>query len=72
MAREREQDPIWRFPGFHVEATRSWGLISADVISRDAGDATWLSDRHRIVYAPTDITGKVQSDGRPPRLSRRP
>jgi AraC-like DNA-binding protein len=60
-----ENNPIWRFPGFRVEATRSWGLISADVISRDAGEATWLSDRHRIVHALTDIPGTVQSDGRP-------
>jgi AraC-like DNA-binding protein len=58
-------NPIWRFSGFRVEATRSWGLISADVISRDAGEATWLSDRHRIVYALTDIPGTVQSNGRP-------
>jgi AraC-like DNA-binding protein len=61
-----EDNPIRRFPGFHVEATRYWGLISADVISRAAGEATWLSDRHRIVYALTDIPGTVQSDGRPP------
>ena len=60
-----EDNPIWRFPGFRVEKTRSWGLISADVISRDAGEATWLSDRHRMVYALTDIPGMVQSDSRP-------
>jgi AraC family transcriptional regulator len=56
-------NPIWRFPGFRVEQSRSWGLISADIISRDAGEATWLSDRHRIVYALTDIPGTIQSDG---------
>ena len=60
-----EDNPIWRFPGFRVEAARSWGLMSADIISRDAGEATWLSDRHRIVHALTDIPGRVQSDGRP-------
>jgi AraC family transcriptional regulator len=59
-----EDNPIWRFPGFRIEAKRSWGLISADIVSRDAGEATWLSDRHRIVHALTDIPGSIQSDGR--------
>jgi AraC family transcriptional regulator len=59
-----DDNPIWRFPGFHVETTRSWGLISADVISRDAGEATWLSDHHRISYARTDFSGTIESDGR--------
>lgn len=58
-------NPIWQFPGFRIETTRCWGLISADVVSRDAGEARWLSDRHRIVYALSDIPGMVQSDGRP-------
>jgi len=58
-----EDNPIRRFPGFRVEKTRSWGLISVDIVSRDAGEATWLSDRHRIVYALTDIPGTIQSDG---------
>jgi hypothetical protein len=47
-----------------VEATRSWGLISADVVSRAAGEATWLSDRHRITYALTEISATIESDGR--------
>jgi hypothetical protein len=59
-----DDNPIWRFPGFRVEATRAWGLISADIVSRDAGDATWQSDRHPIVYALTDISGAMESDGR--------
>ena len=60
-----EENPIWGFPGFHVERSRSWGLISADVISRAAGEAIWRSDRHRIVYALTDVPGTIQSDDRP-------
>jgi hypothetical protein len=63
MAHEREQNPIWRFPGFHVEKTRSWGLVSADVISRDAGEATWLSNRHRLTYALTNIPTTMKRDG---------
>jgi hypothetical protein len=58
-------NPIWSFPGFRVERTRSWGAISADVISRDPGVATWRSDRHRIVYALTDMPGAVRIGNRP-------
>jgi AraC family transcriptional regulator len=60
-----EDNPIWRFPGFRIEAKRSWGLMSTDIVSRGPGEATWLSDRHRIVHALTDIPGSIQSDGRP-------
>jgi hypothetical protein len=70
IADQREDNPIWRFPGFHVDATRSWGLISADVISRDAGEATWLSDRHRIAYALTDMHGSRHGDGTPAQKDR--
>jgi len=59
-----EDNPIWRFPGFRVEKTRSWGVISADVISRDAGEATWLSNRHRLLYALTNIPTTMKLDGR--------
>jgi AraC-like DNA-binding protein len=58
------QNPIWGFSGYRVDRARSWALISAEVISRDAGQSTWQSDRHRIVYALTDIPGTVQSEGR--------
>src|SRR6516164_6083384 len=57
-------NPIWRFPGFRVEKTRSWGLISADVISRDAGEATWLSNRHRLMYTLTNIPTTMKLNGR--------
>jgi AraC family transcriptional regulator len=60
-----EDNPVWRFPGFRVEKSRSWRLVSADVISRTAGDALWRSDRHRIVYALTSVPGTIQSDDRP-------
>jgi AraC family transcriptional regulator len=64
-AHGREQNPIWSFPGFPIEKTRSWGLISADIVSREAGAAVWRSKHHRIVYALTDILGTIQSDGHP-------
>jgi len=63
--RADSQNPIWDFPGFRIDKTRSWGLISADVISRDAGESAWQSDRHRIIHALTDIPGTVQSEGKP-------
>jgi AraC-like DNA-binding protein len=65
MAQGHQQNPIWSFPGFRIDKTRSWGLISTDVVSRDGGEAIWRSDRHRIVYALTNIPGTIQSDDRP-------
>jgi len=67
IAHVDEHNPIWSFPGFHIEQTQSWGLISADVVSRAAGEVVWRSNRHRIVYALTDIRGSMQSDDRPAR-----
>jgi hypothetical protein len=58
-----EDNLMWRFPGFRIESTRSWGLISADVVSRAAGEATWLSDRHRLMYALTNIPTTMRRDG---------
>jgi len=60
-----EQNPIWGFPDFHVEKTRSWKSISADIVSRAAGEMVWRSDRHRIVYALSDIFGTMRSGGGP-------
>jgi hypothetical protein len=58
-------NPFWSFPEVCVESARSWGLISADVVSRTAGKMVWLSDRHRIVYALTDVLGTIRSDNGP-------
>jgi len=60
-------NPIWSFTGFHVGQTRSWGLISADVINPDPGEATWCSGRHRIVYALTNFAGTVSDTGQGPK-----
>jgi AraC family transcriptional regulator len=40
--------------------SRSWGPISAHVVSRAPGEVFWRSDHHRIVCALTDIPGTVQ------------
>jgi len=58
-------NPIWSFPGFNIEKTRSWGLVSADIVNRTAGEVVWRSDYHRIVYALTDIPGTIQNDDGP-------
>jgi AraC family transcriptional regulator len=65
MVNGSDQNPIWDFPGFRVDKTRSWKSISVDVVSRDAGEAVWRSDRHRTVYALTDVVGTRQSDDGP-------
>jgi hypothetical protein len=54
-------NPFWSSPGIYIESTRSWGSISADVVSRTAGKMVWRSDRHRIVYALTDVLGTIKS-----------
>ena len=58
-------NPFWSFPEVCIESTRSWGSISADVVSRTAGKMVWLSDRHRVVYALTDVLGTIRSDNGP-------
>jgi hypothetical protein len=58
-------NPIWSFPGFNIEKARSWGLVSADIVNRTAGEVVWRSDYHRIVYALTDIPGTIQNDDGP-------
>jgi AraC family transcriptional regulator len=49
-------------PGLQAEKTQSWGLISADVISRAAGEVSWLSDEYRICLALTDLPGTAYSE----------
>src|SRR6516162_5522414 len=63
-------NPFWSFPEVCIESTRSWGSISADVVSRTAGKMVWLSDRHRIVYALTDVVGTIRNDNEPPQDGR--
>jgi AraC family transcriptional regulator len=56
-------DTISSVPGFHIEKTRSWGPISAHVVSRDAGQEVWQGEHHRIHYVLTDMHGTVQVNG---------
>ena len=58
-------NPFWSFSEVCIESARSWGSISADVVSRTAGKMVWLSDRHRIVYALTDVLGTIRNDNGP-------
>jgi len=63
-------NPFWSSPGICIQSTRSWGSISADVVSRTAGKMVWRSDRHRIVYALTDVVGTIRNDNEPPQDRR--
>src|SRR5215468_5254260 len=63
-------NPFWSCPGICIQSTRSWGSISADVVRRTAGKMVWRSDRHRIVYALTDVVGTIRNDNRPPQDRR--
>jgi AraC family transcriptional regulator len=60
-----EHNPIWRFPGYQIETTRSWGPFSVDVVSRAAGEAVWRSDHHRISYVLSDVSGAGRYDDGP-------
>jgi len=58
-------NPFWNSSGVHIESTRSWGSISADIVSRAVGKVVWRSDCYRIVYALSDFLGKVRNDNGP-------
>ena len=59
-------------PGLYAEKTGSWGLVSAYVISRAAGEVNWRSDRHRVVLALTDLYGTAYVEGGTARQVRQP
>ena len=63
-------NPTGGVPGLLAEKTQSWGLISADVISRAAGEVSWLSDHHRISLVLTEMSGTASIDGGPARPVR--
>jgi hypothetical protein len=54
---------VWGVPGLRSGEDAILGLISAQIISRDAGEVNWLSDNHRITLALTDLYGTVSVDG---------
>jgi AraC-like DNA-binding protein len=62
-------NPFWASPGIHIERTRSWGSISADVVSRAVGKVVWRSDCYRTVYALSDFLGTVRNDNGPEQAS---
>ncbi len=65
IGRAEQRNPFYSFPGICIESARSWGPISVDIVSRPAGKVVWQSDRHRIVYALTDIPGTIWNDSGP-------
>jgi AraC family transcriptional regulator len=58
-------NPFWSSPGIYIESTRSWGSISAEIVSRAVGKVVWRSDCYRIVYALSDFLGTVRNDNGP-------
>ena len=61
-----ECNPYWSFSAVRTESARSWGSISAGIVSRTAGTVVWRSDCHRIVYSLTDVQGFIRNDDGPP------
>ena len=61
---------VWSVPGLYSEKTQSWGLISADILTRAAGEVNWRSDHHRVVLALRDLHGTAYVNGRPARQIR--
>jgi hypothetical protein len=66
-----EHNPVWSLAGYHADNTRSWGPISASVVTRPAGEGVWRSDYHRILYDPVGYTstgtGTLQFENGPVR-----
>jgi hypothetical protein len=54
---------VWSVPGLYSEKTRSWGLISAEIMRRAEGEVNWSSDYYRVNLALTDLCGTVQVEG---------
>jgi hypothetical protein len=50
-------------PGLHAERSRSWGAVSAAVITRTKGEVTWRSDHHRVIVSLTAVRGTACVDG---------
>ena len=61
---------VWSVPGLYPEKTQSWGLISADILTRAAGEVNWRSDHHRVVLALSDLHGTAYVNGGPARQIR--
>jgi AraC family transcriptional regulator len=57
-------------PGLDVETSRSWGLISAGIINRVAGEVNWRSGYHRVAVALTVEQGTAHIDGGPAQAFR--
>jgi AraC-like DNA-binding protein len=60
-----EHNPYWNFSVVRKESARSWGSISAGIVSRAAGTVVWRSDYHRVAYALTDVLGTIRNDEGP-------
>jgi len=61
---------VWSATGLRTEKSRSWGLISAGIVDRTAGEVNWRSDHHRVAVALTIERGTAYVDGGPARSFR--
>jgi len=43
-----------------TEKSRSWDLISAGIVSRDAGEVTWRSNHHRVTVSLAVVQGTAR------------
>jgi AraC family transcriptional regulator len=59
------QNLVWSATGLHTETSRSWGLISASIVSRPGSEAISVSNHHRVAVSLTAIQGLVYIDGGP-------
>jgi AraC family transcriptional regulator len=60
-----EGDPNGRCQRLHIEKTRCWGSISAEIVNRAAGEVVWQSGYHRTVYPFTELLGTIRSGDGP-------
>jgi AraC family transcriptional regulator len=56
---------VWSADGLHTEHSRSWGLISAGIVKRDAGEVTWRSNHHRVTVSLAVVQGTARIDDGP-------
>jgi AraC family transcriptional regulator len=60
-----ERDPNGRCQRLHIEKTRCWGSISAEIVNRAGGEVVWQSDFYRTIYPLTEILGTIRSGDGP-------
>jgi AraC family transcriptional regulator len=47
---------LWQSPKVEISRVKSWPLITAMSYHRDAGEAIWRGDRHRVILVPHQLS----------------